>query len=1189
MNHTELLKGWFEVNSIQHEFLHDKAVEINKETYLLLSHKNRKIFDENTVILIDESELSLMDIYKPDYFITLFGDKFYYFGEDELQTKVMYDEFGDEDGEELRVKNIHELRYVGLCEEQTNFPVLGVHGGYDLCNGSRSYKDWVKKAKWLGITTLGICEENTLAGTLLFQEACKKNNIQSVIGETVAVQHNSSLQYHVKLYCVNDKGWRNLLQLNAVINISKLKSITLEQLSEYAEGLICVLTPTISLSEIYDKSFDSLFGGFKDVFYQLDFVEWNNQIKEDEWLNNLTEYFQKYRSKIKPLALYDMYYLEEQDHEIQPILWRIGKKESFKYRSKDRYFKTCNQFILQAIELFQEKDDLILQQAIDNLAVFSEIEFAIPVGNKYLPQYELTKEQSKEFANSEELFWSLIQKGLEEKVIDKDLDADVYIARIEEEVRVIELGQVRDYFLIVWDILNFCRENDILVGTGRGSAAGCLVSYLLGIVQIDPIHYDLLFERFLNEGRVGKSLPDIDNDIMGSRRGEVKRYIEQRYGVDYVAGIGTYGTLKIRAAMKDLIREVGGDAKEANYISAMIEPEDKFFDVMRKALDKTSSPRLKQFIHKHAYQFNLIPQLFQQPKTQSVHAAGIIIVPKDNGPIYQQLPVKKMDDIVITEWEGGQIEEAGFLKVDVLGLKQLDKFDEILRLIKENRGESIELNSIPLDEPEVYNFFQNGFNEDIFQFGGGGLKGYCKTLKPDNIEDLIATVALYRPGPIEIGAHEKYAQIKNGELEPEYYFGLEDITRKTYSQIVYQEQIMRIVQELGGFTLVEADDIRKAMGKKLIDVMVKYKEQFVKGAIERGCPQQEAEQLWADMEGFAGYAFNRSHAACYGITGYYSQWLKCKYPLEFWLISLKYSSDKEIPSRISEIKHIARGISMEGPNVLKSKSDFVGDLETNTIYWSLSSIKQVGPIALAEIEELRARYSFVDFEDFLHTLSKEKEKRKKALTMGERLKSTVSSRVILNMIIAGAFDRLAELQKPSERWSLMVQYFSHTYPELKLDPLQLNKDAWKKRMGAYYDFYDYEDHAWILKQKELCGYGNIDFRDLLQDLCFKDKTLFKESQLIAETEMQGERVIVGGIVDSIIQRSSKNGPFVQVLIQDGFNPLYVTIWNEVYEKYQEQIDNSKGKLLFMDGEVIFDNYKKTNVLHSKHYSSIEII
>lgn len=506
MTHSELLQNWLIDNSIKHTFVDNdkRIVEIDNEKYLLLTHKSRQLLGENSLLILSEDELDLIDDYEPSFFIALFGSVFYYFDDSCIETKEIYDEFGEKEGEESRVQKMHILRYIGKCEPQFNFPVLGVHGGYDICNGTKSYKDWVKKAKWLDIEILGICEENTLAGTLLFQDTCQKNNIKSIIGETIVVQYDSSLQYHIKLYVTNDVGWRNLLQINALINISKLKSIELSELKKYSEGLICVLTPTIGLELIYNSSFEENFGGFMKVFYQLDFVEWQNTVKEEEWIDNLFLYLRDYRDKIAPLALYDMYYLEQQDNVIQPVLWRIGKRSSFKYRSADRYFKTCNQYLTQAAKLFDDDKQYIIDRAADNLDIFKEIDFTIPVGEKYLPQYELTDEQKQMFSNSEELFWHLIQEGLESKVIDRDLDPEVYIARIQEEVRVIELGQVRDYFLIVWDILNFARSQNIIVGLGRGSAAGCLVSYLLGIVQIDPIEYDLLFERFLNEGRMGK-------------------------------------------------------------------------------------------------------------------------------------------------------------------------------------------------------------------------------------------------------------------------------------------------------------------------------------------------------------------------------------------------------------------------------------------------------------------------------------------------------------------------------------------------------------------------------------------------------------------------------------------------------------------------------------------------------------
>ena len=1188
----EGLKNWLALNNIKHKYIEERVFKCANKTYVLLLHKQQnKILNQNMTLLLSEEDLSLLERYLIDRFVILFGDKFYYIDDTDLFEKSVFDEVGDIVGTDLYIQNMHPLLYIGESTVEQKLPHLGIHGGYDICNGSRSYADWCTKAKWIGITTLGICEENTLAGTLLFQAACQSAKINSIIGETIVIQYDSSTQYHLKLYCRDIEGWRNLCRINAKINISILKSIQLKDLLDLSQGLICVLTPTIPL----DKIITEVKLIFKEIYYQLDFVEWDNAVKEEDWLvNNIQLYLEHYSNSIKPLSLYDSYYLEQGDNEIQKVLWRIGKKDNFKYRSRDRYFKTFDEYSKQAFNLFDiensDKACSILIQAADNLKMFEEILFRIPVGEKHLPEYELTQDQLTQFQTSDNLFWYLINKGLQEKVIDKGLDVDVYLERIQQEVEVIELGHVKDYFLIVWDILNFCKQNEIIYGVGRGSAAGCLVSYLLGIVQIDPIHYDLLFERFLNKGRVGKSLPDIDNDIQGSRREEVKRYVEERYGEDYVAGIGTYGTFKMRAALKDLIREIGGDSKEANYISAILEEEDKFIDLFTKALDPTVNPRLYHFVKKHSYQINHIPQLFKQPKTQSIHAAGVIIVPKGNGPIYRQLPVKKMNDIVITEWEGAQIEEAGFLKVDILGIKQLDKFDEIIRLIKENRGETIVLNDIPLDTDGVYRFFQKGFNEDVFQFGGGGLKGYCKVLRPDNIEDLIATVALYRPGPIEINAHEKYAKIKNGELEPQYYFGLEQITKATYSQIVYQEQIMRIVQELGGFSLVEADDIRKAMGKKLLDVMVKYKQLFVDGAVAKGCPQDEANRLWTDMEGFAGYAFNRSHAACYGITGYYSQWLKYSYPLEFWLTSLKYSKDDQVQSRIAEIKHIAEGISIKGPDVIHSQRHYHGDVKTNTIYWSLNSIKHVGEVALKEIERLRSESSFFDLEDFVKAVQLDREKRRLALQPGERINSPINRRVICNLIIAGAFDIIEKVKRPYQRGDVLSKYFEILHPELRKDQMRFQPKLWQDRMGIYYDFLEYnQDYKWILEQRKLCGFGSIDYIPLLKDLPYKNRGLFKENGEILSTGEEGTKAIVAGVVESIAIRQSKNGNFAQVLVHDGFAELYLTVWADTFQSKEAEITASKGKLIFMDGEIKYDAYKKQKTIHSKSYTKLEIL
>lgn len=522
----EVLKNWLVQNNIQCNFVHELVFICDEKHYLLVPHKQKKIFNPKMSLILDDEDLNLLDKFPIDYFVTFFGDKFFYFDESDFKVERLFDEVGDVIGENMHIKDMHELRFIGKPAISETFPHLGVHGGYDLCNGSRLYKDWCKKAKWLGLKTLGLCEENTLAGTLLFQTACISAKINSIIGETITIHHKDNSQYQIKLYCKSDKGWRNLLQINTLLNTSNTKSITVEQLKTLTTDLICILTPTISLAEVYNQ-FKPL---FEEMYYQLDFVEWSNSIKEEEWRANISLYLTDYLIELPPIALYDSYYLEKQDADIQSILWRIGKKDSFKYRSNDRYFKTSDQWFDQACALFNLESDkacTVLLTAMDNARRFDDIQFQIPVGQKHLPKYELTSQQSIDFKDTDELFWFLINKGLQEKVIDKHLDVEVYLDRIQEEVRVIELGQVKDYFLIVWDILNYCTENEIVTGIGRGSAAGCLVSYLLGIVQIDPIHYDLLFERFLNEGRALGTVITEEKIILETESGDIELDIEK--------------------------------------------------------------------------------------------------------------------------------------------------------------------------------------------------------------------------------------------------------------------------------------------------------------------------------------------------------------------------------------------------------------------------------------------------------------------------------------------------------------------------------------------------------------------------------------------------------------------------------------------------------------------------------------
>lgn len=535
MQENESLRKWIAGHKLKAELLEqDQIVKMSLGTFLLVQPKQEgKIFGEEMSLLLSEQEVALLNKYRADYFLMKFGSRYYYFDDSNIKMKNVLDSKGEIKEVTYYVNGWRDFKYIG--EPNIDFPIkmsyLGIHGPFDLCNGSRSYEDWCKKAEWLGIENIGICEDNTLAGSLDFQKACEKAEIKSIIGETISVKPPKGVDYQIKLYCMNEEGWRNLLWINAVVNTSLEKNIFEKKLFARSKGLICVLTPTSDISRIH-KVYD---GKFEHLYHQVDLSEWASDMKDSSWLDNYTLYFDKYVDKIEPILIYDSYYLDKNDGEIQRLLWKIGKRE-FGNQSTDKYFKTVDDIFEQAVPMFStDKGNDVLLKALENTNVVADlVDFKIPIGEKHLPEYELTEEEQAQYGTAENLFWALIERGLEEKVLSKGLDLDPYMDRIAEEVRVINLGHLRDYFLIVWDILNWARARGILVGLGRGSSAGCMVSYLLGIVQVDPLEYGLLFERFLDEHRVGKRVEkeivrinsdielDVEETVLALRDGKAK-------------------------------------------------------------------------------------------------------------------------------------------------------------------------------------------------------------------------------------------------------------------------------------------------------------------------------------------------------------------------------------------------------------------------------------------------------------------------------------------------------------------------------------------------------------------------------------------------------------------------------------------------------------------------------------------
>ena len=749
-----------------------------------------------------------------------------------------------------RVKWRGQSEMAGLS---TNF--LGVHGSFELLNGTGLYPDWVKKAKFLGIERLGIVEKATLAGALKFQNACKAEGIIPVFGLEVPVKdEKKDITYTYKIYAKNEKGWQHLLALNKILNCGDNgKFVSPKDMSEHVSDVYIVFDPkTIQFEDV-----PILLRSKPNVFWQVDTVEYTKNDRDTSYLMNFEKF---YKSKMKPVAIFDAYYIEPEYAILREVVNKIDGKVN--YKSGNQYFKDEATYMEELLSLFgdSEKGEEFYMIARSNADMIAEsCNFEIPTDSRHLPRYEMTKEEKKKYASNEDMFDSLIYEGLENKPeLLEDYSEDVLVERIERESDVIKYGQVVDYFLILRDIVNWCKKNNILLGAGRGSSAGCLISYLFGIVNVNPLHFGLLFERFLNKGRVKVSLPDVDTDVPGEYRPAVKQYMENRFGASQVCSVGTYTTLQIKQAINDVGKIYGASIPTLRRLTKMIEDVKTEEDFLKLACKKSE---VNQFLNKYPEMMNIVFLLLGQQKAASIHACAMMIFPKEK-TMYEWCPVRKSGDLIVSEWEGGEMDEAGLLKEDILGIEQLDKFTDILNLIEKNTGRKINLYSdIEYDDPEVYRYFANGWLSDIFQFSAKGLSAYTQKLKPKNMDDIVAALSLFRPGPMENGFHMDYIALKNGEKEPEYPIGAEEILKDTYSVLTQQEQIMNICNQLAGFDLVTCDTVRKALGKKKLDVLLPLKTKFINGYVERfgskGVTPKYAETLWGQMEEFAKYSFNK--------------------------------------------------------------------------------------------------------------------------------------------------------------------------------------------------------------------------------------------------------------------------------------------------------------------------------------------
>jgi DNA polymerase-3 subunit alpha len=1172
---TPTLEKWIEDNKLVVSELSlsngSDIIEIEEVgKFLYLQPFDGKVIDEDFAFILSDEEFDLVDNKQVNYILFEFGEKFYYSG---LKTsKNRYNEI-------IYKPEFNDFKYLGKSSEPTvmEFVHLGVHDEYELLNGSSPAEEWAKKAKFLGHKALGVCDRNTLAGTLAFQTFCKKMDVKPIIGETVTVakNYNASVDiqetFELKLYALNERGWKNLLLVNKAMNVDYNGFIPDTELYSLGEGICCVVPKesefnyvkddrkaVLKLIGIYKKSFDK-------VYYQIDTVEYTSSQLFRRHLENIDVYLCNYRTKIPPILINDSYYVDEEESDLKEMLNKVSGKASAE--AHNQYYKSVSE-IISAYEEWLENTEPLLEAIItgieNTVKVADACDFSINTGERKLPKFEVK--------DVEGTFFQEVERGINERLSDKKgEELDTYLERVEKECGVIVPNGLCDYFMILWDIMKWCRDNDINTGPGRGSVCGSLIAYLLYITDVDPLKYDLMFERFLNETRVSgeraksaDSMPDIDVDFPTKYRDDVKEYIKNKYGYAYTCSIGTYAGMKLKTCLKDFAKIKGLPFDLMNKLTKEIDNQIEYSwgDLIEYA---SKSKSLFKFVQENPEIIHLTKFALLQPKAASVHPSAVVIVPKEDlrgnkTNIFEWMPIKKIDGVLVSEWEGKYIDKSGFLKEDILGLSQLDKFKGILTLIKQNRKKNIDVNKIAFDDTEVFKYFKRGWCEDVFQFGTMGLMNYCRQVKPDHLEHLIAMTSLFRPGPMESNAHSDFADIKNGKKKPHYDFGLKEVTEATVGLYVYQEQIMKAVNVLGGLTLVQADQLRTYMKKKDKKAMAALGEQFLEGAMKKGCSKKEAEEIWSKLDKFSGYGFNKSHAAAYSIMSYWSQWFKVNYPLEFWTTSLQESEETDIPFRLAEMKKTGVEIEIRPPDVNFSNSNFTCDPTENRIFFSLGKIKGLGDVAVKNIIETREKGGeFFSLEEFL-----------------SRVPSKVDKTVVKCLIIAGAFDLLENIKAPRDRRNLL-----ETYLKMKNDVLPEKYQTNEAKTSNSF---------WVFEQKSLTGFGEVDYEGLISD-SIPNKRLAKlyVTGLEFNNAKEGDEVAIAGKVIAGAERQIKNGLLVTFNLDSNNTIIPVTLWPDAYERIGERLEDIRGKVICVNGRVKKDKFRGLKTLFSDDRTKLYII
>jgi DNA polymerase-3 subunit alpha len=892
---------------------------------------------------------------------------------------------------------------------EPTFVHLHNHTEYSILDGCLKAADLVAAAYENHMPAVAVTDHGNIFGAVQFFKEAKAKGVKPILGCEVYVAPQSRFDktpgsggglhhFHLILIVRDQAGYRNLCRL---LTKSYLEGfyyrprIDKELLAAHSEGLIGLsscLKGEISvwLSRGFAEKAEDAAREYASIFAPGDFfIELQDHgLPEQKAVNSgLVEIAR--RLDLPLVATNDVHFARREDAESQDVLVCIQTNKKFsdpdrlKFSSDQFYFKSA----AEMLALFKD-----YPEAIQNTGrIAARCDFEFPSKGHFLPNF--TPPGGKMLgAYFEEVAWDGFRKRMEARTArsvngEHAHSLEEYEDRMKREIKLIKQMGFEGYFLIVWDLLKAARERGIPVGPGRGSAAGSLLAYALEITEIDPLEYDLLFERFLNPERI--SLPDIDMDFCGRRRGEMIEYVTRKYGQENVSQIITFGTMAARGAIRDVGRVLEVPLPEVDRVAKMIPfgPDSTIADGLKNV------PELRELRDKNSKiaQLLAIAQRIEgQVRHPSIHAAGIVITPK---PLVEFMPLyQSAKGEITTQFAMGDVEAIGLLKMDLLGLRNLTVIDDTLGLIREDKGVEIDVNNLPLDDARTFEVFQAGNTDGVFQFESPGMKDLLRNFKPEQFRDLIALNALYRPGPLKSGMTDEFIHRKNHPDRIRYEFPeLEPILKETRGIIVYQEQVMRIATDLAGFSLAEADILRKAMGKKVAEIMKAQKQRFVQGARKRGISQAKADKMFEQIRNFAEYGFNKSHSAAYALLAYQTAYLKAHYPQHF--LAALLTSEAERGATPQVVKYIGEchdmGIRILPPDI--NKSEFRFTVEGGDIRFGLAAVKNVGRAAVEEILAARKRAGGFEtpFDLFLEHDTK-----------------IVNRKAVESLIKAGAFDSL---------------------------------------------------------------------------------------------------------------------------------------------------------------------------------------